>query len=193
MIRSCDAPGCRWGTAVGWWEHFFGCLASKLRGGTFTYLVFCPEHKERMLGVDDGDPTTNPDLNKEPEAVPVYEADPEADDDVDLSELAEEQYDGEEGVEGEVSDTPDGEDGGPPQPEIVDEPDDPPHESEEEPEGAGLNAAIAEGLRDLAGDGELESEVEDVIEDVIEDFFEEPVAEISADPPETTDDDEEKK
>ena len=73
MIRKCDAPGCSKDQFISGWTHFIGCLKSKFRGGTFSYLVFCPEHKERITsgGFDDGDPTTNPDLSDEPDVLDI--------------------------------------------------------------------------------------------------------------------------
>ena len=66
MELKCDAPGC--GTIVikNRIVHLYDKFYSKFHGGTFSSLVFCPEHKERITsgGFDDGDPTTNPDLER---------------------------------------------------------------------------------------------------------------------------------
>lgn len=62
----CSAPDCKRMVKISRFELFVMKLTSLIRGGSFTASLFCPEHNERITGgrCSDGDPTTNPDLNK---------------------------------------------------------------------------------------------------------------------------------
>lgn len=67
MIKvDCSAPLCPKKVDIDSTKLFFMKLSSLFKGGSFSAAVFCPEHNERITSgkVSDGDPNTNPDLNK---------------------------------------------------------------------------------------------------------------------------------
>lgn len=66
MKCNCAAPDCKEKIEVSVGEYVSEMFASMFRGGSFNAMFFCPEHKERITQgkVNDGDPNTNPDLNK---------------------------------------------------------------------------------------------------------------------------------
>lgn len=65
----CIAPLCSKKVKVKRRDLYFMKLKSLLKGGSFTAALFCPEHDERVNKVDDGDPNTNPDLNKDQDLI----------------------------------------------------------------------------------------------------------------------------
>jgi hypothetical protein len=66
VFRQCSAPECTKVIEVGWFQHLFNCFSSLRLGAQFAAMYFCPEHNERITAgrISDGDPATNPDLNK---------------------------------------------------------------------------------------------------------------------------------
>lgn len=70
----CFAPLCPKKVKVKRLDLFFMKLKSLLKGGNFTAPTFCPEHDERVTGKDDGDPNTNPDLNKDQDLCDLLKA-----------------------------------------------------------------------------------------------------------------------
>lgn len=66
MKVNCSAPLCKEKIEVGLGDYIGEMFASAFRGGSLNAMFFCPEHKERITQgkANDGDPNTNPDLNK---------------------------------------------------------------------------------------------------------------------------------
>ena len=66
MKKQCEAPECTRKVEVSFWQVIVMMFGSLFRGGSFSAAVFCPEHNERITNgrVSDGNPDTNPDLNK---------------------------------------------------------------------------------------------------------------------------------
>ena len=66
MLVKCAAPECDKMVQISGFEHLKNSFDSLFHGGDFADFQFCPEHKERITGgkFNDGDPSTNPDLNK---------------------------------------------------------------------------------------------------------------------------------
>ena len=63
---TCSAPYCKATVKTTKMELFMMKLKSLFHGGDFSAMLFCPEHEERITAgrKSDGDPNTNPDLNK---------------------------------------------------------------------------------------------------------------------------------
>lgn len=62
----CSAPMCSNMVAVPYHQYIKDKFLNLIHFGNYKSFVFCPEHKERITNgkFDDGDPNTNPDLNK---------------------------------------------------------------------------------------------------------------------------------
>ena len=66
MNMTCAAPECKKIIKVTFLKYLSDCFASLAHGAQFAAMYFCPEHQERITAgrISDGDPNTNPDLNK---------------------------------------------------------------------------------------------------------------------------------